>query len=157
MLQELLKNLLAKTNDYRQAARTLEKKAWDNRELYDAITKPYLAKACYAAVCRAGRVGRKEIWDSNITQFTAPVERATSQQGERLIGASLYMFRLLHGQPLGEADKEDVEETARFYESQADNMAHKARWLTAIAAPMTAEKVKDLWSEDALAKLQAEV
>ncbi len=67
------------------------------------------------------------------------VRQDTSQGGLRLLQTtdSLLEFPLWDGTRLKEATRVQVIETAEKYESQATTMAHRGRWLRAVAAKAT--------------------
>ena len=70
--------------------------------------------------------------------------------------AMLMDFPLPGGKRLGEATADEVRTAAEFYSKQAGNMAHKARWLSMIAARVKDKTVKDALTEKKLRELQKE-
>jgi hypothetical protein len=123
-----------------------------SRKLRDALTEPLLRSACYDAIRAAYRRERRVIW-------TAPGYDA-SQGADRAVSyaqASLLDFRLPHGTRLGDATRADIAEAEGLYRAQADDMAHKGRWLALIAQGLPADqKVSAVYDDARLRDLQKE-
>lgn len=125
--------------DVQAAARKLEADARADMTNWRVLTDHLLGQASWDAIRRAVRVTRSKVW-------TAPAPTTTPEsQAERvtaLAAGNLLMFPLPGGKRLGEATRDEVQAAAHFYEQQADDMAHKARWLQAIAAKVKNAKKK---------------
>lgn len=126
-----------------------------DKALREAILDPLVEYACNQAVMREVRVNRGNVWVP-----PSPERLARMPDAERvraLANGTLLMFPLPGGKRLGEATREEVAEAARFYERQAGDMAHKARWLQLVAQSIpdgkTAGKVL---SDERLRDLQTE-
>jgi len=99
-----------------------------------------------------GHVGRMRL-----ASWTPPNMDATGK-GARFRAAfsqSIMDFPLPGGQRLGDATPDDVKKGAQFYEVNASDMAHKSRWLYAVAsAAGDASRIQDALTEAELRALQ---
>lgn len=130
----------------------MEKRVRAERDLFHQLMAPLVRSACYDALRKSVRTERESIW-------TAP-NYTKGGNGERLVSASLTLldFRLPHNLlPLREAGKDDLVAGADWYESQASNMSHKARWLRAVAAKVGNKVVGEKFTAEKLAELQEAV
>lgn len=138
--------------DVVSATDKMERRVRAERDLFYALMDPLVRKACYDVLREVVRDERRTIW-------TAP-NYTKGGNGDRLVSASLTLldFRLPHNLlPLREAGKDDLVAGADWYESQANNMQHKARWLRAVAAKVGNKVVGEKFTAEELAKLQEAV
>ncbi len=145
------RDALRETNNVVEAAKLLEQWASNNQELYRSITEPLLPKVCYEAVRTACHEDRRSVW-------TAPNYNKAGN-GERVISHahSLLDFRLPGGTLLRDATKNELLAAAEFYRQQANDMNHKALWLSAIAAKVGRRKVANAFTDSKLRELQQEI
>lgn len=130
----------------------MEKRVRAERDLFHELMAPLVRNACYDALRKAVQDERRTIW-------TAP-NYTKGGNGDRLVSASLTLldFRLPHNLlPLRDAGKDDLVAGADWYESQANNMRHKARWLRAVAAKVGNKVVGQKFTAEKLAELQESV
>jgi hypothetical protein len=126
--------LLAADNDVLKATEALRQRVKGNPALFRQLMEPLVHDACYDAVRAQCRVQRSAIW-------SPPVHRADSADRVKALAQSnLMSFPLPGGLRLGDATREDVVKAREFYASQADSMAHKARWLELVAQSLTGRK-----------------
>jgi hypothetical protein len=112
--------------DVREATRKMEAAVRGNRRLRDDLTDPLIASACYTAVTAQCRVERRRVWSPPAEKLVA--SRVTgAHRVVQLATGTLLMFPLPGGKKLGEATREEIGEAATFYETQAGDMAIKAR------------------------------
>lgn len=130
----------------------MERRVRAERDLFHELMAPLVRNACYDALRKAIQNERQAIW-------TAP-NYTKGGNGDRLVSASLTLldFRLPHNLlPLREAGKQDVIAGADWYEKQAGDMNHKARWLRAIAERVGNAKVAKKFTAEQLQALQEQV
>lgn len=147
--------------DVQEAARMLEHAARSNSPLRDALVEPLIAGACWDAVRGQVRFKRAAIWHApNVASGPAAKSEAVQAQTDRVVHlatGTLRMFPLPGGKRLGEATRQEIAEAAGFYERQAGDMAHKARWLQLVAQSVPAGKTAgDVLTDERLAELQTE-
>lgn len=138
--------------DVVSATDEMEKRVRAERDLFHELMAPLVRNACYDALRKAVQDERRTIW-------TAP-NYTKGGNGDRLVSASLTLldFRLPHNLlPLRDAGKDDLVAGADWYESQANNMQHKARWLRAVAAKVGNKVVGQKFTAEKLAELQESV
>lgn len=138
--------------DVVSATDKMEKRVRAERDLFHELMAPLVRNACYDAL-------RKSVQDERRTIWTAP-NYTKGGNGDRLVSASLTLldFRLPHNLlPLRDAGKGDLVAGADWYESQANNMQHKARWLRAVAAKVGNKVVGQKFTAEKLAELQESV
>ena len=145
-LHTYVSSAVKETKDIQSAAKLLESWARENDALYRCLTEPALAQACYGAVSNRTRMNRQQSWNQD-------------QGGERVHAHAglLLDFPLVGGKCLRSARKTDVIDAAEFYETQASDMQFKAVWLRAVAKKLGAKQVKDVFTEEALRKLQKDL
>lgn len=115
------------------------------------LMEPLARQACYDAIRSGIRQERAHIW-------TAP-NYTKGGNGQRLdaLATTLLDFRLPHaGIILRDAKRADVQAAALWYETSANNMQHKARWLRAVADRIGRGKVGSKLSAEQLQALQEE-
>lgn len=135
--------------DLAKAVEMMERKVAANHAVFREIMTPLLREACYTILRKLVRQERRAIWAApNYTQ---------GGNGERLEVAALTLldFPLPHNQmPLRDARRDDVLAGADWYQAQADDMQHKARWLREIATRIGGATVAKKLSAEALNKLK---
>lgn len=137
--------------DILKATDIMEKTIMSDVELYRLLMDPLVRGACYDQVRLQARQTRGRVWES--PQPTAAESRAAVESAASGILKGLFAFPLHNGIMLGNAYKQDVVNSAGFYDAQAQDMGIKARWLAMIAEKQPEEKqVKDCFT---LAKLAA--
>jgi hypothetical protein len=149
---EARKALDAANGDVVKAVTILERKARSEPLIANALVMPLLKTACYDAIRAVCRHDRRKVW-------TSP-NYSAGGNGERVhqLASSLMDFPLPGGKKLAQATRDDLQEAGKFYGMQADNMAHKARWLLAIADRLEGRKmVKSCLSESDLVSLKESV
>ena len=142
--------ILAKARgDLSAATDKMEARVRQDDFLFRSLMSPLVRQACYDALRSQVRKDRAKIWTApNYTQ---------GGNGQRLeaLATTLLDFRLPHASiALRDAKREDVEAAAQWYESSASNMAHKARWLRAVAEKIGKAKVGNKLTAEQLADLQ---
>ena len=148
---------LKEAGSYSGAAELLKKWSEADPEIWRVITQPFLDRACSEAARESGRHQR--------TSWRAPKPTPTPEpdltgRGERLREFAKRQhldFPLLRGKPLRDARAADLKETIDFYTKQANDMHHKAAWLTAILARVGKKKVGSVWTEEELEKLKQKI
>ena len=146
----------AADGDVREASKRMEQAVRSNRGLRDRLTDPLIAEACYAAVSAQCRAERRRIW-SPPASTVARAARDGARRVARLAADSLLAFPLPGGLKLGEATRAEIVNAAGFFERQAGDMAHKARWLTLVAQAMPGrKKASQVLTEERLRELQQE-
>ena len=147
--------------DAREAARMLEQAARTASPLREALTDPLIAGACWDAVRGQVRKERAAIWTTpNVASGPTAKPQALAAQADRVVQlatGTLRMFPLPGGKRLGEATRQEIAEAAHFYERQAGDMAHKARWLQLVAQSVPdGRSAGEVLTDQRLAELQAE-
>lgn len=145
--------------DTREATRMLEEAVRQSRKLRDLLTEPLISGACYDAIRGQVRAGRRQTWNAPSAAAPAAVAKAadTSSRVIHLATGTLLMFPLPGGKRLGEATRDEIGTAAAFYENQAGDMAHKARWLRLVSQHIQGEaKVSDVLTDQRLRELQQE-
>lgn len=141
--------------DVAEATKLLITRVRNDKELRRELLEPLIEYACHQAVARELRSGRSGIW-----RPVSPERLAGMSDAERvkaLAAGNLLMFPLPGGKRLGDASRDDISQASRFYEKQAGDMAHKARWLQLIAQSVPPGKtVRGTITEDRLRELQEE-
>lgn len=121
-----------------------------DRALYAAVMEPLERSACYEAIASIIRQSRAKVWQ-------AP--NAAADTGGRILALVRHLmdFPLPGGKRLADATKVDLVAAAEFYSKQAGDMAHKSRWLAAVAGKLgDSDVVRTTLDEAALAALQKE-
>lgn len=140
-------------NNFVQAVELLTARVWEDEGLRNEVVEPLIETACHGAIRALAQRERQKIW--------LPPNYDPTGAGERLrsvANASLLDFRLpIEGMPrLAESTKAQLAEAAQYYQKRAVDMAHKERWLLAIAKKVPASKrVADVFDEKKLRALQA--
>lgn len=144
-----------------QAAAAFERAVRASPKLRELLTEPLIAGACREAVKAQVRENRSAIWSDRPARQPPP-RRPTDPgiQASRVVqlaAGTLLMFPLPGGKRLGEATRDEIGAAATFYESQAGDMATKARWLRLVAQSLTGDKtVSQALTDKRLRELQAE-
>lgn len=142
--------------DLLQAAQLLERQAHNDAELSQAVTAPFLTRACWDLIRQYARTERRYIWQ-------APHADPQGQKGARVthLAASnaltlLNMPLPITGLPrLGEALREQVEEAAIYYSTHAKDAIIKAKFLALIAQTLPkGKRVAEKFNEAQLVKLR---
>lgn len=152
IVQEYASRALTKTNDYGAAAKMLEGWARAKPDLLRALTEPFLASACLAAVSKLCRDQRRVLWTA--------ANYSVDGKGERLRNfakSSLLDFRLPGGKLLRDANADDLAVAIDSYRKQAKTMQNEAAWFEAVAAKIGKKKVGSVFDDEALTKLKVEV
>lgn len=140
--------------DVREATRAMERKVRQDRILRDELTDPLIGTACYSAVAAQCRQDRRKVWAAP-NETVASHRAAGANRVVQLASGTLLMFPLPGGKKLGEATRDEIAEAARFYESQAGDMATKARWLRLVAQSVPGDsKASDVLTDKRLRELQ---
>lgn len=140
------------------AAERLLTMAQSDTDLYERLMAPYELRACRDAIDRLRLNERQVIWNAPLKRGEVSVAKTG---GLRTLASSnsytLLHFPLPNGVRLGDARKDDLTSAISTYRKQSDDMAHKARWLTAILDKIGASKkaVRHLLKADELESLQA--
>lgn len=138
--------------DIQEATSIMERWVFGNKRLFDELMTPLVREACYNALRKTVQEERRNVW-------TAP-NYTKAGNGDRLVSTAMTLldFRLPHNlKVLREAGKDDLIAGADWYEKQAGNMQHKARWLRAIAEKVGSKAVGEKFSAESLAKIQEAV
>lgn len=142
--------------DLKAAVVALEARVRKERSLYDALTDPLIAQACYDAVRKACHTDRQSVWKEPGTKIV----KGKTQNSARIVhlaAGNLLMFPLPGGKKLGEATRSEISSAANFYEKQSGDMAVKARWLRLVAQSLpSGQTVKDVLTDKRLRELQTE-
>lgn len=139
-------------NDVQKATDIMQKEVMGHPGMYRALMDPLVRAACYDAIGKCIRADRRQVW-------TAPNYTA-SGNGSRvheLSRGNLLMFSLPGGKRLGDANRDEVNAAAQFYNSQAVDMSQKANWLAKIAERVGNKIVSKVFTDEQLRKLQEEV
>lgn len=146
---------IAETPDYAEAAKLLKSWSAKNDEIYRSVTEPFLERACYESVRKAGQDVRSSIWN------TQQPPQDPTQRGERLLEfANSYLdfpLPIPGGLRLRDARAADLVASIEFYSKQAQDMANKAKWLKAILGQVGKKKVGTVWTNEDLGKLKDKV
>lgn len=150
IVPEMARQALAKTDSLQDAQAYLMRLAGSNDQLYRELTSGYLAQACYDALSGQIRQERSVIFHA--------VQPSNEEQRGRIVNLArtLLDFPLPGGMKLRDARRSDLIAAADFYRKQANDMAHKARWLYAIAESVGKKRVANALSESDIARLQKE-
>ena len=141
--------------DQRLAVDILEAAVRKDQRLRDAILDPLLREACSTVVSREIRTERREVWTPTAPTRTESLGRSGASRVVQLAAGNLLMFPLPGGKKLAEATRAEIAEAAGFYDRQAGDMAHKARWLRLVAQSVPAAKtVGDVLTDKRLRELQ---
>lgn len=153
-LPALARQFLGEDGDVRAATTAFAAYARSNRKVRDTLTEPLIEDACYNLIRRQVRSERRAIW------LTPNYDEKQNAEGALVHAArSLMDFRLpIEGNPrLADASRDEIAAAVGFYETQAKDMAFKARWLTLVGQHVPAEKtVGDVLNDDRLRELQRE-
>ncbi|GJD92941.1 hypothetical protein [Methylobacterium iners] len=142
--------------DVRAATAKLEARVRAEYGLREALTDPLISNACYEAVRRQVQGARKAVWNppARTEKFT-PSKVSGAYRVTQLAAGTLLMFPLPGGKKLGDATREEISAAASFYESQAEDMGTKARWLRLVAQSMpTTATAGDVLTDGRLRELQ---
>jgi hypothetical protein len=121
-----------------------------SRGLRDALTAPLIDGACYDAIRSEQHANRRVIWNTTNKSGEDPGERF-----RKFATASLMDFPLLNGKRLGDAEREEVSGTQKFYEAQSRSMGVRAAWLRLILVKLPPhKKVGDVLTEKQLLAMQ---
>lgn len=145
----LAAEIMERADDIQHATDLMEREVSRDRELFDELMQPLVRMACYDALRKVAQRERRHVW-------TAP-NYTPAGNGGRVMTAVLNLldFKLPHNlMPLRDANKDELVEGANWYAQRAGDMAHKSRWLTAIAAKVGSKTVGEKFTADALAKIQ---
>jgi hypothetical protein len=140
--------------DVRNATAMMQEAVRLSRQLRDMLTEPLIANACYDAVRAQCHKERRKVWQPPVEQL-----RKSKVEGAfrvvQLAAGTLLMFPLPGGKKLGEATREEISAATSFYDSQAGDMAHKARWLRLVAQSVPDGKtVGEVMTDARLRELQ---
>lgn len=138
--------------DIQEATSIMERWVCGDKRLFNELMTPLVREACYNALRKTVQEERRNVW-------TAP-NYTKAGNGGRLVSTAMTLldFRLPHNlKVLREAGKDDLIAGADWYEKQAGNMQHKARWLRAIAEKVGSKAVGEKFSAESLAKIQEAV
>ncbi len=142
---------MAGCENYHEGAKRLLEAAKANPALMAALMAPYEFHAALEAVRDASRSVRATIWN-------APDRGKEATEAMALAAATaewLLDFPLPGGLLLRHAGKEELTAAAGFYDRQARDMGHKARWLERVAKAVPKGKTAgDVLTNAKLAKLQ---
>ena len=145
---EIVRYIVDNAPTLQDAVNQIEERAKRDPGLKAYLTDPWLRRACEDAAGKMQRHNRDAAW-------TAP-NYDPGGNGSRVLthARTLLDFPLPNGVKLRDAKKGDLEEAARFYREQAEDMAAKAQWLDAIAAKVGRKKVASVFDADALQRLR---
>jgi len=149
-MQEKIRSIIESATDVSEASRMLEEEARKDADLYNHLTEPFLARACYDAVRTEYQSERKQIW-------TAP-NYTEGGNGHRVKehARTLLDFPLPNGKRMRDATKADLLEASEFYRKQAADMARKARWLEQVAESVGKKKVGNALSAEDLEQMRSQ-
>ena len=135
LAQETLSSVDGKTEE---AIALLDQKLSKDSNLRKAVISEAVKEASKTAISLVHRIDRATI----MRAIARPVA-LNGKEGVRSLAAglarSLLDFPLLDGTKLRDAGKEDLGRAIAHYQSQADTMAHRARWLAAVDLLVPAE------------------
>lgn len=116
-----------------------------DKSLFQQLMWPLIDNACYDAIRAECRSQRRKIWET--PRYT---------EDNILVVASTRLMDLIlpGGLTLGQAHRKDLLTAAEFYDRQAENMAHKGRFLSAIAEKLNGKRVNRVLNEGDLCELQ---
>jgi hypothetical protein len=134
-LREAVKAAWRGAGSTEEAVDRLLEAAEESEEVYRALVGPYLRQFAFAAIGGIVKDTRDAAW----ARPTAPDARADALA--QVNAATLYDFPLPGGKRLGDATAEEIAEAAQFYLKQANDMAWKSRWLSAVAAKIPKGKI----------------
>ncbi len=142
-----------------QAADRLLEMAHEDPGLYKALVALMEQTAALRAVNGVVGSQRRAVWSApQRPDDAAPAASDRLRSATRSNSYTLFDFRLPGtNMPLRDAKRADLIEASRFYRSRADDAAHKARWLDAIADRVGRKRVGNALSESELERLQVEV
>lgn len=135
-------------NDIAKAQTMMASLVHGHPPLFAKLMFPLVENACYDALRSVLRADRAQIWTApNYTQ---------AGNGSRLdsLARSMLDIPLPNGTLLRHAHKEDLLDAAKFYMTQAKDMAHKAKWLQTIAKRVGSKTVGEKFTDVALRQLQ---
>lgn len=148
--------LEANNGDVKAATAALEQRVRASRALRDMLTDPLISNACYDAIRRQCHVERRQVWSPPVEKLVA-TRVAGAHRVVKLAAGNLLTFPLPGGKKLGEATRAEVAQAANFYQSQSDDMGHKARWLQLVQQSIPDGKtVADVLNDKRLRELQKE-
>lgn len=138
--------------DVEKAVTALIEAVRTNRQYRDELTEPLINAACYNLIRKQFHSERRKLWT------TAPGKQTDKEQAETLAKSNLMAFRLPSGVSMELATATDLRQAEHMYRAQADDMAHKARWFTAIMEKLPdGKKVGQALTNDDLHRLRDEV
>ncbi len=144
--------------DLHDAAARLETAVRHSDSLRSALTEPLIRAACADAVRAQMRKHRASVWSPPSSKSAKSGPAAAASDRGRVIALSrgtLMSFPLPGGVVLADAKAEHVAKAADFYEAQAGDMAHKARWLRLVGQHLQGKRrVSSCLSERRLRELQ---
>lgn len=118
-----------------------------DESLFRQLMWPLIDNACYDAIRAECRTQRRKIWET---------PRYTEDNILAVASTRLMDLILPGGLTLGQAHRNDLLSAAEFYDRQAENMAHKGRFLSAIAEKLNGRRVNRVLNEADLCELQDE-
>ncbi len=138
--------------DWGKASKDMESRIENDVEIQKAITELLIPKAVWLEIRRAARDMRADFWRDK-----PPEDKSTDGivHLARTNAEDLLQFPLPGGQPLGDANLEELRAAKDFYLHQARGNARVARFLGFAETAMgTAERVRDVLTHDGLLALQ---
>lgn len=137
--------LLEAGGDVTKATNRMSAIIRDDKALFQQLMWPLIDNACYDAIRQECRLQRRKIWET---------PRYTEDNILAVASTRLMDMILPGGLKLGEAHKNDLLDAAEFYDRQAENMAHKGRFLSAVAGKLNGKRVNRALDEEQLCELQ---
>ena len=122
-------------NDAERATKSLSERLLSDAPLLRMLIESAVNDAVYASVGMAVRNGR-----ASILRAISQPPALNGEAIKNVMRLNLLDFALAGGLPLRDATREEVSAQVDRYSSQADDMAHKARWLRLVAAATPARK-----------------
>ncbi len=138
--------------DWQKAADIMQRRIDSQPEMKAAIVAPLIPKVIWLEIRRAARDMRADFWRAK-----PPEDKSADGivHLARTNAEDLLQFPLPGGQPLGDANLEELRAAKDFYLHQARGNARVARFLGFAETAMgTAERVRDALTHDGLLALQ---
>ena len=128
-VEAFAKSAMDGVDTYEEGAKRLLAMARADPALMFALMKPYEVRAARIAVGRFGRDSRRKVWNR-------PTTTDSNARVVALVASNMAMlldFPLPGGKPLRDATKDEVQDAANSYRTQAVDMVQKSAWLKLIA------------------------
>ncbi len=160
IVQEVKAAVKKAGNKIHNARILLVKRARKSEPLREALLENWLDRICYEEVRHLVGDGRAHLRQKISRGFAGAEDRALKDGGLLLVAktnADLMTFALWGGKPLGEGNREEIQESANKFSANARTSHVTGRWLSLVAQGLPSDKTaKDHFTNERLLELRWE-